>query len=902
MKRFWRKPQTQSKELSSPLPAEQELTGLSLKLDAEGQVLEISPELKSLLSPAQLKLPSPLSNLLVSSFYEMALSVEEWPHQLSLSFKGQEGRALHMQGALFYHTAHWHMVLIDLTKITLRLAQEDLRRQILDFTAHQSNYLSSASNRAIQGFTEEWLEGLMLRLQCPWICLFTRQLRQWQPFAQAALPGQNANLGLIEEIQEILFNLHPKKNVPIRLLVGVNQTPIVLLPYTEQGGAYLWLVLLDTQDSTAIYGLEYPVWMVILRLFSSPLSSALRNNSLQHTFERNAYLQKILASGWWEYYPEQQKVYMDSNLAEILGVTLSAEGSVNFEAAALAIDPLDRPEFRDRLYRAVSENTQFNMVLRLQVKGQSPWYRMMAELAQGDGEQRRLLGYAMDIDDLRQMETAVDEAQARLEGLIYNAPAIVYILDYQDGIFSFEFCSASVESMLGWSSNEFLALPLGELVHPDDREDYFQGLRELLREGTISRRFRIRDKQDAYHWILDESKLLRDERGLPKEVVGLSIDVTEATEAAELVRESEERYRIIVEDAPAIICRYLPDLTVLYGNRQLWLALGLDPDNAANLNINLGDFITPDSRQELLLHSARLSPEQPGGSAEILLQLSENVHAWWVWSDRALFDAEGNIVEIQGVGRDNTEVQNARQQIYQSSKMATLGEMAMGLAHEISQPLTVMQMALTNVLKRLNTADCIDTQYLTDKLQRLDSQITRVSKLVDHMRIFGRHSEVEGSLFDPLAAIQEAVLLVQDGQKKDVPEVEITLDLTPLPKLKGHSDRFEQVLINLLLNAQYEALRYFKELGRPAWVHISSRVEKGVVYITVEDSGAGIPEDLVDRIFEPFVTTKPVGKGTGLGLSVSYGIINLMGGKMTAENGLYGARFTLSFPVVNGVD
>ncbi len=123
--------------------------------------------------------------------------------------------------------------------------------------------------------------------------------------------------------------------------------------------------------------------------------------------------------------------------------------------------------------------------------------------------------------------------------------------------------------------------------------------------------------------------------------------------------------------------------------------------------------------------------------------------------------------------------------------------------------------------------------------------------------------------------------------------------LTPLPKIKGHVDRFEQVLINLLLNAQYAAVRNFNKTGQQAWIHISTSVANGRVSIIVEDSGTGIPDDLLDRIFEPFVTTKPVGKGTGLGLSVSYGIINLMRGQLTAENGLYGARFIISVPVAS---
>lgn len=895
MNRFWRKRDASQGQTSAQTPAAESLTGLSLLLDKKGQIVDISRELKALLANADVELPIALSSILAAPCAEVSLPVDEWPSELPLVFLGKNAGSLYMQGAVFYQAPYWRIILINNTALVVRHSQEDLRSKALDFTVQQSTHIRTASHTLLQNFTQEWLEGVMLRLRVPWMCLLARESKQWQEYAKVALPAGRSAACVVEEAQSILADLYPKTSAPIRLVLGFQQTPVVLLPYAEQDGVHFWLIIPDGHERNTFYGLDHSDWVAILYLFCSPLHSALSYQSLQHTVERNAYLQEILASGWWEYYPEQQKLYMDSSLASILGLALHKDGSVSFETALQAIDPLDEMEYRHRLNRAVSEGVKLSMVLRVQVNGKSAWYRMLANRV--EGESRRLVGYAMNIDDLRQMETAVDDAQARFEGLIYNAPAIVYILAYKNDAFYLDFCSASVAPMLGWTSEQLRGMSLGDIVHPEDRDEYYQGLREILQIGSISRRYRVKDVENTYHWILDESKLLRDERGRPKEIVGLSIDVTEATESAELVRESEERYRLLVEDAPAIICRVLPDLSVVYGNRQLFSSLGFSLDTQLDTQVNLGDFLSPANRKELLKRYAELTPENPGGSIELLLNISENVHAWWMWSDRALFDEHGHIIEIQSVGRDNTEVHNARQQVYQSSKMATLGEMATGLAHEISQPLTVMRMALTNILKRLAGADPMDPQYLLDKLKRLESQVTRVSKVVDHMRIFGRHSEVEGALFDPLVAIQESVLLVREGMEKDAVLVEIKLDLAPLPMIKGHIDRFEQVLINLLLNAQYAAIRQFNGMGRQALIQVSTQVDDKAIYIMVEDSGGGIPVDLLERIFEPFVTTKPVGKGTGLGLSVSYGIINLMGGKLTVKNSTHGARFTIVLPI-----
>lgn len=897
MKIFWRKGSRETAKHDSivELPAPQALSGLSLELDKKGQLVAISAELKSMLSTSIGKLPSALSNFLAVPFSDSDLPIEQWPNQVSLVFSGKDAEPLYMQGALFYQGPYWRIVLIDNTALILRNTQEQLRRTVLDFSVSQATQLASSPDEQLKICTAEWLEGLMLRLRLPWVCVLAQQSGQWQSYAQAFLPDAGAICATIKEVQGIVLNLQPKTLVPIRLLIGLQQRPVRLLPYIEKDGVRLWLVMADRPNQVNSYGLEDTDWLGIFYLFAAPLYSLLRNKSMRYTAERHAYLQKILASGWWEYDPERQLLLMDSSLAALLGLTLDAEGSVALETAMQVIDPLDELEYRHAIHRAVYEGVKFSMVLRLEINGQPSWYRMLGELAETEGGSKRLLGYAMNIDNLRQLEAAADDAQARFEGLINNAPAIVYILSCDEGSFNLEFCSASIESMLGWTYAQMQAMPLGEMIHPDDRAAYYQGLKQLLRTGAISQRYRVRDSNHIYHWILDESKLLRDERGRPKEVVGLSIDVTEATESAELVRESEERYRLLVEDAPAIICRYLPDLSVVYGNRQLLKTLGFDPDTDGDLKLNLGHFLSTEHRQALLARYEQLTPENPGGSIELTLNISENVKAWWVWSDRALFDEQGHLIEIQSVGRDNTEVHNARQQMYQSSKMATLGEMATGLAHEISQPLTVMRMVLTNVLKRLNSLAPLDPQYVLNKLQRVESQVTRVSKIVDHMRVFGRLSEVEGTLFYPIASIEDAVALVHEGVDKNA--VRVDMDLMPLPKIKGHSDRFEQVLINLLLNAQYEALRATAETGRRPWIHISSQVQGELIKITIEDSGDGIPTDLLERIFEPFLTTKPVGKGTGLGLSVSYSIINLMGGELTAENGAYGARFTLTLPI-----
>ena len=507
----------------------------------------------------------------------------------------------------------------------------------------------------------------------------------------------------------------------------------------------------------------------------------------------------------------------------------------------------------------------------------------------------RVVGFMLDVSDMQNQQQQAAAAHARLDNLIASSPAVIYVQRYAEGALLPEFFSASLQPLLGWTREECTAATLIEWVHPDDRAQYFERTRRLLREGNVRSRYRLRDREGDYHWLLDEARLLRDDLGLPVEAVGLWLDITDATEAAERVKHSEERYRMLVEDSPAMICRYTPDLTLTFGNRPLANYLECAPEQLPG--INLSGWLSPEQQLAFVQRLATMTPEFPVSTAEISLQLPGREHAWWVWSDRGVFDEHGVLVEVQAVGRDNTEVRRSQQQLTQSAKMATLGEMATGLAHEINQPLNVMRMAIVNVLKRLSNGD-VQIDYLQDKLNRLDTQVQRAARVVDHMRVFGRRSEIEQQVFNPAIAIDGTLSLLSDGLRGKGVEIRCE-GLDCAVNVRGHVDQLEQVLINLLVNARDALLgQREKDPDFAPWIALGIETDPGHVRLWVHDNAGGIDPRLLERIFEPFFTTKPVGVGTGLGLSVSYGIIENMGGRLSVSNTEHGARFCIALPVV----
>jgi PAS domain S-box-containing protein len=267
-------------------------------------------------------------------------------------------------------------------------------------------------------------------------------------------------------------------------------------------------------------------------------------------------------------------------------------------------------------------------------------------------------------------------------------------------------------------------------------------------------------------------------------------------------------------------------------------------------------------------------------------------------------DAAGQIVGVVGVGQDITELNQVRveqeserkaaaAQIIQASKLATLGEMATSVAHELNQPLNVIRMAAGNSRRSISKGTA-DTEYLNDKLKRIEEQTARAAAIIDHMRMFGREAKEELEPINPRAVVTNALDLM--GEQLRLADIEIVTELAEdCPSILGHIIQLEQVIMNLLTNAR-DAMA---ESGGEAKITLRVYEDDEAVHITCEDTGGGIPEDVLPRIFEPFYTTKEMGKGTGLGLSVAYGIVRDMHGTLVVDNINGGARFTITLPIVS---
>ena len=246
------------------------------------------------------------------------------------------------------------------------------------------------------------------------------------------------------------------------------------------------------------------------------------------------------------------------------------------------------------------------------------------------------------------------------------------------------------------------------------------------------------------------------------------------------------------------------------------------------------------------------------------------------------------VTDITERKRAEAELQQQRETLYQSEKMAALGTLSAGIAHEMNNPLGIITTRIEVML--LDAEGQHLPPQVVEDLQVLHRASQRVARIAASLRSFARQAPGERGAVDLNAVVEETMLLMQKPLAADDIRVFTTL-AAGLPPVHGDANALHQVLMNLLTNAR-EALTGGGEIHvetapapeRPGWIRL-----------TVADTGPGIPADVLSRIFDPFFTTKR--SGTGLGLSVTYGIIQDHGGRMDVQSPPGGGTtFTLSFP------
>ncbi len=373
----------------------------------------------------------------------------------------------------------------------------------------------------------------------------------------------------------------------------------------------------------------------------------------------------------------------------------------------------------------------------------------------------------------------------------------------------------------------------------------------------------------------------------------------ERWKAASRLEESERRYRAVVEDQTEIVCRYLPNGELTFVNDAFCRFFGGEAE--ALLGRKFFTVAVEKDRVEFATQLSSLNRHRPIRTREQRWDGPHDESRWLQWTDRALFDGAGDLVEFQSVGRDTTDQKLLEGQLRQSQKMEVVGQLTGGIAHDFNNLL----MVITGYSELLIQGQSSKGEEPDRFLVAIDQAAQRAASLTRRLLAFSRRQIVQPANLDLAEVVKEVdeMLRYLLGER-----IDLSVRLEPgFCWVKVDPGQIEQIVVNLAVNAR-DAMPDGGQLTlETASADLDERgaqklhLEPGpYAVLRVSDTGCGMDPETMSRIFEPFFTTKTAGRGTGLGLSTVKAILEQIGGRITVASELgKGSTFATYLPVID---
>jgi PAS domain S-box-containing protein len=373
-------------------------------------------------------------------------------------------------------------------------------------------------------------------------------------------------------------------------------------------------------------------------------------------------------------------------------------------------------------------------------------------------------------------------------------------------------------------------------------------------------------------------------------------DISAHVQAREAIAESEERFRTLADNMSQFA--WMADATgwISWYNRRWFEYTGATL--AEMQGWGWEKVHHPDHVDRVVQKWRRAHETGEPWEDTFPLRGQDGRYRWFLSRALPIRDADGQVIRWFGTNTDVTDqlaaeasLRDKQEQLVQAAKLASIGELASGMAHELNNPLNNIGLFVGNVLHQLEEGQ-IDPPRMRYNLQTTLQQVNKAAAIITHLRTFARSAATHPEPVVLHRVIQSAVSLFE--AQLCLQNVQLTLD----PGLGnfvvlGNAIQLEQVFINLLTNAR-DAIAATADKR----ITISNYIHGAHIDVAVSDTGSGISPEHHARVFDPFFTTKEIGKGTGLGLSISYGIIKDHGGTITVESKAgKGTTFVVRLPI-----
>ena len=488
-----------------------------------------------------------------------------------------------------------------------------------------------------------------------------------------------------------------------------------------------------------------------------------------------------------------------------------------------------------------------------------------------------------DISERKRVEEDLRESQRQLTTLIGNLPGFVYRCK-NDGAWTFEYLSEGVSDLTGYTADEYLvqrSVSYGENTHLDDREHVWQEVQAAVeRHRPFEMTYRILTKSGEVKWVWERGEGIYSTDGTLSYLEGFVTDVTERKRAEHLLRQSEERYRRLITVSPYAVMVNRGDRIIFANDQAIKLFGAVKADEI--LEKSPLDLVHPDYHAVVRdrIHALLEGSAQVPMLEEKILTVSGRPVEVEVSAAR-FTDEEGPAILV--MLRDVSERKRLQEQLRKTERIAELGTLASGMAHEIGTPMNVILGRAEYLMDR------VTEESIKKGLQTIVTQVERITKVMNQLLTFARRQTPERCPLDLRAIIEDGMELFQERLARNQIQVELAL-ADGCPTALADPDQMSQIFINLVMNAVHA-------MPDGGTLRIGLAPEQQLVKLTIADTGHGIPRDMVKKIFEPFFTTKEFGQGTGLGLTVVKGIIEEHQGSIAVESQEgKGTTFTILLP------
>ena len=512
----------------------------------------------------------------------------------------------------------------------------------------------------------------------------------------------------------------------------------------------------------------------------------------------------------------------------------------------------------------------------------------------------------------RQHSRDLAQREALLRQLAERASDIISLLDAQ---WRNIFVSPAIRTVLGLDPQQMIGQRFAAHILPEDAPVLDAALAVLARDGGAQRIvFRAQHADGSPRWLETDMVAVgcRDAAaGTGCRYVSITRDITSRKQDEEVLRQTQQQLETLYRLGPGALYEVAisPDghrrVTIPFPGPLLGMGSGAEDLNASFFRRRVHPLDLPGA-----LEAKRRCMDTGQAVAEYRLR-SATGEVRWVRDQMRVAVREADCTIVVGYLTDITAEHEARIRLQQAERLATLGEVATGIAHEMNQPLAAIAMAAENGARALArdplARRTTGMQTAAAKFVRIREQAERLSAVIDHIRSFGRQETEHAVAFTVEEVVERTLLLV--AARLESARARVAVDLPPgLGQLHGAPILLEQVLMNLIVNAcdawedAAEADGVAAADGKAAGrcIRLTARRDGDAVRLSVADRAGGIPGDVIERVFDPFFTTKPPGKGTGLGLSISFATISEMGGQLSVRNEDGGAVFDILLPAADG--